>query len=182
MKWLIFPFINLYFRLREKILIHPKDNILLNIRKMEHYQSLSDKYKSLNVLHRIFNDLVIYQHRKIYKVFSCDITPGAVLGDISFRHPVGIVIGGGAKVADNVIIHQNVTLGALKFDPITKRGLDCRQIIGENTIICAGAMILGNVVVGKNCVIGANAVVTRDVPDNSTVVGFNRVFEQNKTV
>ncbi|MFQ6868764.1 DapH/DapD/GlmU-related protein [Thomasclavelia ramosa] len=41
----------------------------------------------------------------------------------------------------------------------------------DNTIIGAGAKIIGNVKIGKNCKIGANAVVVHDVPDNSTAVG-----------
>ncbi|MGR5624931.1 serine O-acetyltransferase [Thomasclavelia ramosa] len=43
--------------------------------------------------------------------------------------------------------------------------------IEDNTIIGAGAKIIGNVKIGKNCKIGANAVVVHDVPDNSTAVG-----------
>ena len=83
------------------------------------------------------------------------------------------MIGGGAILSDGVIIHQNVTLGALRFDVKEKRGIPCNQVVGENTIIGCGAKILGDVVIGKNCIIGANAVVTKDVPDCTTVVGFN---------
>lgn len=117
-----------------------------------------------------------YLHRKIFIRYACDITPDCTLGKVIFRHPVGIVIGGGAKLADGVIIHQNVTLGALHFDPIDRRGLPCTQTIGENSILCAGAKILGNVVIGKNCIVGANAVITIDVPDNHTAVGYNKIF------
>ncbi|MDO4926366.1 MAG: hypothetical protein Q3980_12020 [Turicibacter sp.] len=34
--------------------------------------------------------------------------------------------------------------------------------------------MLGDVVIGENCTIGANAVVTKDVPANTTVVGYNK--------
>ena len=47
------------------------------------------------------------------------------------------------------------------------------QIVGQDTIIGCGAKVLGDVTIGKNCIIGANAVVTKDVPDDTTVVGFN---------
>ena len=73
-----------------------------------------------------------------------------------------------------VIVHQNVTFGALRFDETERRGIMCYQYVGENTIIGAGAKVLGDVKIGKNCVIGANAVVTKNVPDNTTVVGYNR--------
>ena len=93
--------------------------------------------------------------------------------DSKFRHPTGIVIGGGAVLADGVIIHQNVTFGALRFDEKEKRGIPCQQIVGQDTIIGCGAKVLGDITIGKNCIIGANAVVTKDVPDGTTVVGFN---------
>ncbi len=73
-----------------------------------------------------------------------------------------------------MIVHQNVTFGALRFDETERRGIMCYQYVGENTIIGAGAKVLGDVKIGKNCVIGANAVVTKNVPDNTTVVGYNR--------
>lgn len=43
--------------------------------------------------------------------------------------------------------------------------------VGPGTLVGLGARVLPGVVVGMNCVIGAGAVVTRDVPDNSTVLG-----------
>ena len=76
-------------------------------------------------------------------------------------------------LADGVIIHHNVTFGALRFDEKEKRGIPCQQIVGQNTIIGCGAKVLGDITIGKNCIIGANAVVTKNVPDDTTVVGFN---------
>lgn len=128
------------------------------------------------ILRLLFKWRAARLHRSIFIRYACDITPECTLGNIIFRHPVGIVIGGGAQLADGVIIHQNVTLGALQFDPIERRGLPCTQIIGENTILCAGAKILGNVVIGKNCIIGANAVITTNVPDHHTAVGYNKIL------
>ena len=37
--------------------------------------------------------------------------------------------------------------------------------------IGAGAIILPGIVIGENAIIGAGAVVTKDVLDNTTVVG-----------
>ena len=44
-------------------------------------------------------------------------------------------------------------------------------IIGNNVKVYCGAMILGGVTIGDNVNIGAGAVVTRDVPDNTTIIG-----------
>jgi sugar O-acyltransferase (sialic acid O-acetyltransferase NeuD family) len=43
--------------------------------------------------------------------------------------------------------------------------------VGENTMIGANAVVLPRLRIGKNVVVGAGAVVTRDVPDDSVVVG-----------
>lgn len=43
--------------------------------------------------------------------------------------------------------------------------------IGDGSFIGAGTTILHNISIGSNSIIGAGSVVTRDVPDNSCVVG-----------
>lgn len=48
--------------------------------------------------------------------------------------------------------------------------------IGDNVLIGAGAKIIGGINIGNNCKIGANAVVTKSVPANKTVIGFNQVI------
>lgn len=75
-----------------------------------------------------------------------------------------------------MIIHQNVTFGALRFDEIGRRGVFCEQFVGENSIVCTGVKVLGDVKIGKNCIIGANAVVTIDAPDDCVVVGYNKIL------
>ncbi|GAB2023931.1 hypothetical protein OfM1_00010 [Lactovum odontotermitis] len=49
-------------------------------------------------------------------------------------------------------------------------------IIGNNVCICAAAKVLVPITIGGNVLIGANAVVTIDVPSNSTVVGYNKIL------
>ena len=52
--------------------------------------------------------------------------------------------------------------------------------IGNDVVIGAGAKVLGNITIGDNSYIGANAVVIKDVPPNSTVVGVpGRVTKQD---
>ena len=42
----------------------------------------------------------------------------------------------------------------------------------DNVVVGSGAQILGPVIIGKNSLIGANAVVTKDVPEKSIMVGI----------
>lgn len=83
-------------------------------------------------------------------------------------HPTAIVVGDGVKLADNVTIYQNVTLGGARKGDWQAGNYPS---IGQGTTIFAGAVIVGAVTVGAGCVIGANSVVTNDVPDGATAVG-----------
>ncbi len=49
--------------------------------------------------------------------------------------------------------------------------------VGDNVMIGAGAVILGNIKIGNNVQIGANAVVTHDIPDNCVAVGVPARFK-----
>ena len=122
--------------------------------------------------------LVDYYHNKIFIKYNCDIHIDAKIKNVNFHHPIGIVIGNGTEINDNVVVLQNVTFGSLDFEKrgTIKYGRAYKQIIGKNTLICAGAKILGNVTIGENCIVGANAVVTKDVPNGATVVGYNKII------
>lgn len=67
------------------------------------------------------------------------------------------------KIGKNFWVFQHVTIGYVNAND--------KPTIGDNVTVYAGAKVLGNIRIGDNCVIGANAVVTKDVPDNCTVVG-----------
>lgn len=149
--------------------------LMLDVKKMLKFYQLSEEYSKNYILKRVFLKLAWRKHDKIFYKYGCDITPSCKVDDIIFRHPIGIVIGGGARLKKGVIVHQNVTFGAARFDE-NRHGISCNQIVGENTIICAGAKILGNIEIGKNCIIGANAVVTKNIPDGKTVVGYNKII------
>lgn len=100
-------------------------------------------------------------------ITGIEIHPGANIGKGLFiDHGMGVVIGETSVVGDNVTIFQGVTLGGTGKE----RGKR-HPTIGNNVVIGAGAKILGNINIGDNVNIGANAVVIRDVPPNSTVVG-----------
>ena len=43
--------------------------------------------------------------------------------------------------------------------------------VGANTWFGANVTVMPGVTIGENCVIGACALVTRDIPDNSLVLG-----------
>lgn len=105
-----------------------------------------------------------------------EIHPGAVIGDGLFiDHGMGVVIGETAIIGDNVTLYQGVTLGGTGKEKGKRH-----PTIGHNVVIGGGAKVLGNITIGDNSYIGANAVVVKDVPPNSTVVGVpGRITKQD---
>lgn len=85
-----------------------------------------------------------------------------------FPHPVGIVIHPDVKIGKNCTIFQNVTIGTNKALLNTNPQV---PTIGDNVTIYANSVIAGGITVGNNSIIGAGAIVLKDVPENSTVVG-----------
>lgn len=97
-----------------------------------------------------------------------EIHPGAQIGRRLFiDHGMGVVIGETAEIADDVLIYHGVTLGGLSGSPGKRH-----PTIEDRVSIGAGAQVLGPITVSKGARIGANAVVTRDVPAECTVVGI----------
>ena len=104
-----------------------------------------------------------------------EIHPGAKIGKGFFiDHGMGVVIGETAVVGDNVTIYQGVTLGGTGKEKGKRH-----PTIGNNVVIGSGAKVLGSFTIGDNVQIGANAVVIREVPPNSFVVGVpGRIVRQ----
>jgi serine O-acetyltransferase len=96
-----------------------------------------------------------------------EIHPGALLGPGLFiDHATGVVIGETAEVGEDVTIFHGVTLGG------TGRETGKRHpTVGDRVTIGAGAKVLGAIKVGDDSRIGANAVVVKEVPASSVVVG-----------
>ena len=96
-----------------------------------------------------------------------EIHPAATIGrGLFIDHGSGVVIGDTTVIGQNVTLFQGVTLGGTGKE----RGKR-HPTIGNNVVIGTGAKVLGNITIGNDAMIGANAVVIRDVPDHSTVVG-----------
>lgn len=96
-----------------------------------------------------------------------EIHPGAEIGRRTFiDHGMGIVIGETAQVGEDCLLYHGVTLGAVA-NIKGKR----HPSVGNNVLIGAGAVLLGDIKVGNNVKIGANSVVLDDIADNVTAVG-----------
>ncbi|AXI11058.1 serine O-acetyltransferase [Oceanobacillus zhaokaii] len=105
-----------------------------------------------------------------------EIHPGAVIGRRLFiDHGMGVVIGETCEIGDNVTIFQGVTLGGTGKEKGKRH-----PTVKDNALISTGAKVLGAITIGESSKVGGGAVVIKDVPDHSTVVGIpGRVVVQN---
>jgi serine O-acetyltransferase len=96
-----------------------------------------------------------------------EIHPGATIGRGFFiDHGMGVVIGETAVIGNDVMLYHGVTLGGT-----TMRHEQRHPILGDRVVVGAGATILGPITIGDDSVIGAGAVVIRDAPPHSLLVG-----------
>lgn len=135
---------------------------------------------SHRIAHFFYKTHLFFIARLISQVSRCmtgiEIHPGAVIGKGLFiDHGMGVVIGETSVIGDNVLLYQGVTLGGTGLEKGKRH-----PTIGNNVVIGAGAKVLGNITIGDNSYIEANAVVIKDIPANSTVVGVpGRITKQD---
>ena len=110
------------------------------------------------------------------ELFGVDIHPGATIGNgVMLDHASGVVIGATAIVGSDVYMLHGVTLGATGKPTF---GAKRHPTIGSSVILGAGAAVLSDITVADGCTVGAGAIVTKDVPPGSTVVGINKLLER----
>lgn len=96
-----------------------------------------------------------------------EIHPGATIGRRFFiDHGMGVVIGETAEIGDDVLMYHQVTLGGRSLDKVKRH-----PTIGNRVLIGAGAKVIGAITVGDDAKIGANALVVKDVPSRTVIVG-----------
>ena len=133
--------------------------------------------------HRIANFFCVAKFDLIARIISqfsrfltgIEIHPKAKIGkNLFIDHGMGVVIGETSEIKDNVTIYHMVTLGGISpsINSNEQRHVKRHPTLENNVVVGSGAQVLGPVIVGKNAKIGANAVVTKDVPENSVMIGI----------
>jgi UDP-2-acetamido-3-amino-2,3-dideoxy-glucuronate N-acetyltransferase len=86
----------------------------------------------------------------------------------------GVRIGDGCFIGHGVLFINDKYPTAVNADNSLKTDSDWKLLkttIEDKVSIGSGAIIMGGITIAKGAVIGAGAVVTKDVPSNSTVIG-----------
>lgn len=80
------------------------------------------------------------------------------------------IVGEGSLINSYAAIHHDASVG--KYCELSpKATLLGGARIGDFTSVGSAAVILPNIIVGKNCIIGAGSIVTKNVEDNSVMIG-----------
>ena len=93
-------------------------------------------------------------------------------------HFGGIFVSQKSVIGKNCNISQGVVIG--RANRGKNQGV---PTLGDNAYVAPGVKIFGAVKIGNNVAIGANCVVTKDIPDNSVVVGIpGKVISQEGAI
>jgi serine O-acetyltransferase len=108
---------------------------------------------------------------------NIEIHPGASIGKRFFiDHGAGVVIGETAEIGDDVLMYAGTELAGTSLLKGKRH-----PTLGNGVTIGAGAIVLGNILIGDGARVGAGSVVTKPVPPGATVVGVpGRVVEEHR--
>ncbi len=117
---------------------------------------------------RGFHGLALWLAKRARRKLGADIHPAATIGRrFTIDHGIGVVIGGTAVIGDDCMLYQGATLG------MTGKQLEGKRhpTLGNNVLVGANAVVLGDITIGSDVRVGAGAVVVKAVPEGATVVG-----------
>ncbi len=164
------------------------------LRSIEAVQEMFSKTGDRTFTLGIGNPSLRYKLTKLFReaggILTSTISPTVEIG--SFENSIGA----GCNILSGTVITNHVTIGIgclinphcsishdsvvgdfVEMSPGARVTGECS--IGSFSVLGTNASILPQVKIGVNVIVGAGAVVTKDVPDNSLVVGVPAVFKRN---
>nr|WP_315223138.1 acetyltransferase [uncultured Flavobacterium sp.] len=159
-----------------------KFEILKNTEQVSDYFKHTDNRFTVGIGNPFLRKKLADKFIELGGLFTSTISPMAVIGSYDVKINSGsnilsgtvfsnsVTIGKGCIIYYNSIITHDCVIGDfVEISPsVTLLG---RCLIGSFSQIGSNATILPNIKIGNNVIIGAGSVVTKDIPDNSVVVG-----------
>ncbi|MFY8180902.1 MAG: acetyltransferase [Flavobacterium sp.] len=169
--------------------LYNKFPVLKSIEQAQTFFKETDAKFTIGIGNPILRKKLYDKFTKIGGKFESTISPKASIGsyDVSIGKGTNILsgaimsnstnIGKGCIIYYNSIITHDCNIGDfVEISPsATILG---RVIIDSFTHIGANVTILPNLNIGKNVIVGAGSVVTKDIPDNSLVIGIPAVIKR----
>ncbi|MCG8527286.1 MAG: hypothetical protein MI748_12955 [Opitutales bacterium] len=122
---------------------------------------------SIPLVRKFFSVCYKLSYKVVQVLTGIELPAEATVGKgTRIDHFGNIIISGYAKIGDECVIRQGVTIG------LKNEAEPCAPVIGNRVNIGAGAKILGNIHIGDDVEIGANAVVIQDIPEHCIAVGI----------
>ena len=139
--------------------------------KLNHTEPMTEEYDLL--LKELLNNN-IGENSRITTPFAGAAFDKIKLGNNVFINSNCLAMArGGITIEDDVMLAGNVQLLSNNHDEDERQILICDKIlIKKGAWIGAGATVLPGVTIGKYAIVGTGAIVTKDVPDYSVVVGI----------
>lgn len=115
--------------------------------------------------------------------YQINIRPDIEVGkDFHLVHAAPLRVGFGVSFGDNCKLYPfcHVMSSIKPEDWDNNIGTFKKATFGNDCILGAGCAVIGNLTIGDDVTIGAHAIVTKDVPSHSTVVGTNKIMPKRE--
>lgn len=144
-------------------------------------------FNRITAKRRLFHNVVQYRVKQVNKIMGfavglllpikqdLEISCGEISGGLTIFHGHGTVIVC-KQAGSNLTVYQGATIGKNSKPGKT----EAMPIIGNHVTVYTNAVVAGDIVIGNNVDIGAGAVVLKDVPDNTVVIGNPCIFKQKR--
>ncbi len=157
--------------------------VLKSLSDAENYFRATDNRFTIGIGNPVLRKRLFDKFSNIGGEFASTISPFAKIGNFGNEVAAGSNIMTGVVITSDVIIKTGVLLNLnctvghdckidsfVEVSPGVNISGNCK--IGAYSVLGTNATVLPKLTIGSNVVVGAGSVVTKDVPDNSLVVGI----------
>ena len=135
-------------------------------------------FNKITVSKKLFHNIVVFRVKQKSKLLGhfvslllpqkmdLELCEGEIAGGLTIYHGHATVIVC-ERAGKNLTVYQGATIGKNSKEGETK----VMPILGDNVTVYTNAVVAGGIRIGNNVDVGAGAVVMKDVPDNTIVIG-----------